>query len=69
MFLNRYQLKIFQSTIAFVIGSQLVHLYFNPLKDLNKLVEEKKSILWQDYLRQQKSKDEQVRVDTDGVKS
>lgn len=48
--LNRHQLKIAQSCLAFIIGSQIVHAYLNPLKDIDKLVAEKKSKLWQEYL-------------------
>lgn len=50
--LNVYQKKIAQSIVAFAAGSQVVHAYLNPLKDFNKLVEEKKSKLWQEYLSQ-----------------
>lgn len=50
-FLNSHQKIVLQSLLAFFAGSQIVHLYMNPLKDFDNLVEEKKSKLWQEYLR------------------
>lgn len=48
--LTSHQKTILKSALAFLAGSQIVHIYFNPLGNINKLTEEKKSALWQDYL-------------------
>lgn len=45
-----------QSILAFIIGSQSVHYYLQPLKGYQDLVEEKKSQLWQNYLKDKSEK-------------
>ena len=54
--LNSYQKYIFQCVCSFVVGSQLVHYYLNPLGDINDLTAAKKSELWKNYLRNQTEK-------------
>lgn len=45
-----------QSILAFILGSQLVHYYLQPMKGYQDLVEEKKSQLWQSYLNERTKK-------------
>lgn len=62
--LNSHQKTILKSALAFLAGSQLVHIYLNPLGDVQKLTEEKKSALWQEYLSErEKTKDKSKEVE------
>lgn len=50
MALSPYYIKRLQFFVAFLFGNQLVHYFMNPLGNVGKIAEEKKSKLWAEYL-------------------
>jgi hypothetical protein len=67
-YLSPHRKIILQSVLAFILGSQLTHIYLNPLRDIDDLVAAKKSELWASYLKDKVSpQNGQTRMDTYGV--
>ena len=54
--LNSRRKYILQSVLAFLLGSQLVHIYMKPLDGIEQLTAEKKSRLWRDYFEEKAAK-------------
>lgn len=56
MAINKRYYHIFECSLAFIVGNQLVHYYLDPLRNLEDIAIEKKNQLWSNYLAEKEAK-------------